>query len=357
MEFSSWFQLPSKPVYVIAEISANHGNQFERTVELIKAIASAGADAVKLQTFTADTITLNSDKNWFRIDGGTLWDGRILHSLYEEAAMPWEWQPKLIEIARDLGMGCFSSPFDSSAVDFLESVNVDAYKVASFELIDHGLLRRVAETRRPTILSTGMATLSEIDEAVSVLRSHGCGQLALLRTNSGYPAPAEEMDLLSIPFMADRYDVPIGLSDHTTTNTAATVATALGAVIVEKHVTLRRSDGGPDAAFSLEPAELTAFIREIRQTSLSLGQVRFGPSSGEEKSLRFRRSLFAVDRIKSGEVIQEHQVRSIRPSNGLPPKDLSRVVGSIARVEIEPGTPLSWDLLEEPTRHAEGTKR
>ena len=336
---------PGCPPYIIAEMSANHGQRFDTAVELVHAAKAAGADAIKLQTYTPDTITIESSRPEFLIGKGTLWEGRRLYDLYGEAYTPWDWQPKLKAEAEKLGLHCFSSPFDETAVDFLEKMNVPAYKIASFELVDTGLLRAVAATRKPVILSTGMATLAEIDEAVRALRNAGCTQLALLKCNSGYPAPAEEMNLLTIPHLAGAFGVPVGLSDHTLGISIPVAAVAVGACIIEKHFTLRRNDGGPDSAFSLEPDEFKTMVDAVLETEKALGTVRYDPTKGELASRVFRRSLFVVKDMKTGDVFTKENVRSIRPAHGLPPKHFDEVLGRVATRPLEAGTPLSWNMI------------
>jgi len=333
------------PTYCIAELSANHGGDFERAVQIVKAAKDAGADAVKLQTYTADTITLASDKKCFQIAGGTLWDGRTLHDLYQEAFTPWEWQPKLKQVADDLRMQLFSSAFDDTAVDFLEQINVPAHKLASFELVDVGLIRKMARTGKPLIMSTGMASEAEIDEAVQVARAAGATEIALLKCTSAYPAPPEEANLRTIPELARRFDCPAGLSDHTMGIAVPVAAVALGACIVEKHMCLSRADGGPDSAFSLEPQEFKAMVDAVRVAEKALGSVRFAPGAREASGLQFRRSLFVVDNVKSGDVFTKSNVRSIRPADGLHPRHLDEVLGQRAVCDIERGTPLQWNLV------------
>jgi pseudaminic acid synthase len=335
----------SAPIYIVAELSANHNQNFDQAVRILRAAKDAGADAVKLQTYTADTITLRSDKECFRITGGTLWDGRILHDLYQEAFTPWEWQPKLKEIADGLGMHLFSSAFDDSAVDFLEQMNVPAHKVASFELVDIGLIQKMARTGKPLIMSTGMASEEEISEAVEAARGAGATQIALLKCTSTYPAPPEEANLLTIPEMARRFACPVGLSDHTMGIAVPVVAVALGACIIEKHLCLRRADGGPDAAFSLEPHEFMAMVEAVRTAEKALGSVQFASGPREANSRKFRRSLFVVEDIKKGELFTKQNVRSIRPEDGLHPRHLNEVLGKRAACDVERGTPLSWALV------------
>ena len=336
---------PGSPVYVIAELSANHNQNFERAVRIIHAAKDAGADAVKLQTYTANTITLRCEKEYFRIAGGTLWDGRSLHDLYQQAFTPWEWQPKLKQIADKLGMHLFSSAFDDSAVDFLEQMNVPAHKVASFELVDVGLIQKMARTGKPLIMSTGMASEEEINEAVEAAREAGATQIALLKCTSAYPAPPEEANLRTIPELARRFGCPAGLSDHTMGIAVPVAAVALGACIVEKHLCLARADGGPDSTFSLEPVEFKSMVEALRTAEKALGSPQFSPGTSEANSLKFRRSLFVVEDVKRGEVFTKQNVRSIRPADGLHPRHLSEVLGQRATCDIECGTPLSWALV------------
>lgn len=333
------------PVYIIAEMSANHGQTFETAVELVHASKAAGADAVKLQTYTADTITMACDRDEFRIGGGTLWDGRNLHDLYREASTPWEWQPRLKQIADDLGMHCFSSAFDPTAVDFLEQMNVPAHKIASFELVDIPLIQKMARTGKPLIISTGMATAEEIGEAVTAARDAGAEQIALLKCTSAYPAPAQNMNLRTIPEMARRFQLPVGLSDHTSGIAAPVAAVALGACIVEKHLTLSRATPGPDSAFSLEPGEFKQMVEAVRTAEKALGSVKFGADGNERSSLAFRRSLFVVEDVKQGAPFTSANVRSIRPGNGLHPRYLPEVLGKRAAAEIKKGTPLNWEYV------------
>ncbi|MBV8051613.1 MAG: pseudaminic acid synthase, partial [Acidobacteriaceae bacterium] len=293
---------PDHPVYVVAELSANHNQDFQRAVELVHAAKELGADAVKLQTYTADTITIASDRECFRIGGGTLWDGRTLYELYQEAYTPLEWQPKLKELADEIGIQLFSSPFDASAVEFLESMNVPAYKVASCELVDLPLIQTIGSTGKPLIMSTGMATVEEIEEAIAAAREAGARQIALLKCTSAYPAPPDEMHLRTIPELGRRFGVPVGLSDHTRGIAVAVAAVALGACIIEKHLTLSRASGGPDAEFSLEPKEFKELVEAVRVAEQALGSVHFGPAPHEQASCRFRRSLFVVHDMEKGEV-------------------------------------------------------
>ncbi|MGB9073508.1 MAG: pseudaminic acid synthase [Terriglobales bacterium] len=336
---------PEEPAFCVAEVSANHNQDFEKAVRIVQAAKDAGADAVKLQTYTPDTITIASDREYFRVGGGTLWDGKTLYELYGEAYTPWEWQPKLKRVAEDLGMQCFSSAFDSSAVDFLESMHVPAHKVASFELVDLALIKKMAATGKPLIISTGMATLEEIEEALATARQAGATQLALLKCTSAYPAPAEEMNLRTIPELSRRFGLPVGLSDHTMGIAVPVAAVSLGACIIEKHLTLARADGGPDSAFSLEPHEFKAMVEAVHTAEKALGEIHFGMSERENRSRVFRRSLFVVRDLKKGEKFTAENVRSIRPGYGLHTRHLEEVLGKAAAQDIARGTPLSWDLV------------
>ncbi len=336
------------PTYIIAELSANHHQNFDDAVQLVRAAKEAGADAVKLQTYTPDTITISSNQPYFRIGGGTIWDGETLHDLYAKAYTPWEWQPKLKALAGELGMDLFSTPFDSTAVDWLEAMHVPAYKIASFELTDLALIRCVAATGKPVIMSTGMATLSEIEEAVEAARSSGATGLALLKCTSAYPSPPEEMNLLTIPHLSQAFGVPVGLSDHTLTVSVPVTAVTLGACIIEKHLTLSRAVPGPDSAFSLDPMEFKTMVEAVRSAQRSIGAVQYGPAPEEEKSRIFRRSLFIVQDVKCGECFSSANVRSIRPAYGLHPRHLAEVLGRRATRDIVRGTPLSWDLVGPP---------
>jgi len=335
---------PGHPVYVVAEMSANHGQDFAQAVRIIQAAKEAGAEAIKLQTYTPDTLTINCDNEHFRIHGG-LWDGRTLYDLYGEAYTPWEWQPKLKELADGLGLDFFSTPFDGTAVDFLEDMHVPAHKVASFEIVDLPLLQRIGRTDKPIIVSTGMATLEEINEAVETLRRAGGRQIALLKCTSAYPAAPEEAHLRTIPDLAEKFQMPIGLSDHTLGTAVPIASVALGACIIEKHFTLSRSMAGPDSAFSLEPGEFQDMVRAVRIAEQALGRVHYGLNAGEAKSLIFRRSLFVVQDVRAGDLLTEENVRSIRPGNGLHTRHLSEILGRPAACDICRGTPLSWELV------------
>ena len=317
---------PKQPPYVIAELSANHNGQLETALRIIEEARKAGADAVKLQTYTPDTITLNSDREDFMIRGG-LWDGRRLYDLYQEAHMPWGWHRPLFEHASKLGITIFSSPFDTTAVDLLEDLNAPAYKIASFELVDLPLIRYAAGTGKPLIMSTGMADAEEIAEAVDAAREGGCTQLALLHCVSGYPAPPQDYDLRTLVDMHERFGLVTGLSDHTLDNTTAIASVALGACIVEKHFTLDRLGGGPDDSFSLEPTELQQLCRDARTAWEALGQVNYARKSSEQGNVQFRRSLYFTRAMQAGEQITASDIRSVRPGHGLPPKWLPYLIG------------------------------
>jgi len=333
------------PVFVVAEISANHNQRYEDAADLVRAAKSAGADAVKLQTYTPDTMTLDNKGEPFLVSGGTLWDGSTLYDLYSQAQTPWEWHAKLKELANNLGLELFSTAFDGSAVDFLEEMETPVHKVASFELVDLPLIEKVARTGKPLILSTGMATLSEIEEAVTTARQAGAEEIALLKCTSAYPAPAEDMNLRTIPHMAEAFGVPVGLSDHTLGIAVPVAAVSMGACLVEKHFTLSRAAGGPDAAFSLEPDELRAMVEAIRTAERALGIVHYGLTQSAAKIRVFRRSLFAVRDIPRGERFTALNVRSIRPSHGLHTRHLEDVLARRASRDVKKGEPLTWDLV------------
>lgn len=333
-----------EPPYVIAEMSANHNGNIETAFSLIEAAKRAGADAVKLQTYRPDTITLNCDTDDFRISGG-LWDGRTLYELYEEAHMPWEWHAPLFAHARKHGITMFSSPFDNTAVDLLEDLNTPAYKVASFEAVDHALIKYVASTGKPMIISTGMADAEEIQEAIDAAREGGCKELAILHCVSGYPAPAEDYNLRTIPDMIRRFGLTVGLSDHTLDNTTAITSAAMGASIIEKHFTLDRSGGGPDDSFSLEPAELAALCKDSKTAWAALGCVDYGRKSSEQGNVKFRRSLYFVKDMKAGEAITRDSIRSVRPGFGLSPKHFDAVIGKRINRDVSAATPITWDVL------------
>jgi len=337
---------PQCSPYIIAELSANHNGKLETALRIVEEAARAGADAVKLQTYKPDTITLNSDAEDFKIKGG-LWDGRTLYELYEEAHMPWEWHKPLFEHAKKLEIPLFSSPFDNSAVDLLEDLNAPAYKIASFEAVDIPLIRYVASTGKPMIISTGMADAEEIQEAVEAARGAGCKQLAILHCVSGYPAPAEDYNLRTIPDMIERYGLVTGLSDHTLDNTTAIASVVLGASIIEKHFTLDRNGGGPDDSFSLEPGELAALCRDSKTAWSALGAVDYGRKSSEQGNAQFRRSLYFVKSLKRGDVITPDSVRSVRPGFGLSPKDFDLVVNRRLKSGVDYGTAVTWGLVEK----------
>ena len=337
---------PGSPTYVIAEISANHNQELERAVAMIHEAARAGADAVKFQTYTADTITIDSDRPEFRIAAGTVWDGRMLYDLYREAFTPWDWFPELARQAAISEIQFFSSPFDDSAVALLETLDVPAYKIASNEIVDMGLIKRVASTGKPVIISTGMASFEEIAEALSAAREAGATEIALLKCTSAYPAPPSEVNLNTIPHMADAFDVPVGLSDHTMGIAVPVAAVARGAAIVEKHFTLRRSDGGPDSGFSLEPHEFAEMVSQIRVAEQALGEVSYTPTERELGNRALRRSLFVVEDVAAGESFTSENVRSIRPGHGLHTRHLNEVIGRTAERDVSRGTPLTWDMIE-----------
>ncbi|MNJ23668.1 Pseudaminic acid synthase [compost metagenome] len=336
-----------EPPYVIAELSANHNGKLDTALKIIEEAKRAGADAIKLQTYTADTITLNSQSADFQIQGG-LWDGRSLYELYQQAHMPWEWHAPLFEYARKLDITIFSSPFDRSAVDLLESLNAPAYKIASFEAVDLPLIRYVASTGKPMIISTGMADAEEIQEAISAAYEGGCKQLAILHCVSGYPAPAEDYNLRTIPDMMQRFGLVTGLSDHTLDNTTAIASVALGASIIEKHFTLDRNGGGPDDSFSLEPTEMFALCRDSKTAWSALGRVDYGRKSSEQGNLQFRRSLYFVQSLKKGEVITDSSIRSVRPGFGLAPKYFDKIIGCRMACDVEINSSVTEDCLDLP---------
>jgi pseudaminic acid synthase len=336
-----------KPVFIIAELSANHNQNYNLAVKTLKAAKNAGADAIKLQTFTPDTITLSSNKKYFQIKHGTLWDGKTLYDLYKQAYMPWEWQPKLKKIADELDLILFSSPFDQTAVDFLETMKVPAYKVASPEITDIPLIEYIASKRKPVFISTGIATLADIKEAINACRRKGNNQIALLKCTSAYPTPMDEVNLRIIPDLAKKFKVTVGLSDHTLGSTVPLAAVALGARIVEKHFILDRTLGGVDASFSLEPDEFKSMVKAIRDVEQSLGTITYDLTDKMKKSREFMRSLFVVESVHKGERFTKKNIRSIRPGCGLPPKELKNVLGKKAKDDIEKGMPLTWNLIEK----------
>lgn len=332
------------PPYIIAELSANHNGCMQTALKIIEEAKRAGADAVKLQTYTADTITLNSDAKEFCIEGG-LWDGRTLYDLYQEAHMPWDWHKPLFEYARKIGITIFSSPFDNTAVDLLEELNAPAYKIASFEAIDLPLIKYVASTGKPMIISTGMADAEEIQEAIDAAREGGCKELAILHCVSGYPAPAEDYNLRTIPDMMQRFGLVTGLSDHTLDNTTAITSVVLGASIIEKHFTLDRNGGGPDDSFSLEPADLAALCRDSKTAWQALGKVDYGRKASEQGNIKFRRSLYFVKDMKAGDVITADCVRSVRPGFGLAPKYFDELIGKTLKQDVSYGQATHFDLV------------
>lgn len=336
---------PDSPAFIVAEMSGNHNMDFDRAVEILKAAREAGADAVKIQTYTADTITLDCDAPCFQITQGTLWDGITLHRLYQTAYTPWEWQPRLKEIAEDMGLVLFSSPFDFSSVDFLEEMDVPAYKIASFEITDIPLIRKVARLGKPVILATGIARLADIELAVQTCREEGNHQVILLKCCSAYPTPYEDVNLRTIPHMAEAFDCLTGLSDHTMGTAVATGAVALGARMVEKHMTLRRSDGGPDAAFSMEPQEFREMVDNIRILEKALGKVSYDLSDKQIREREHSRSLFVARDMKAGEVFTPENLRSVRPADGLHTRYYEQLLGRRITRDAGLGTPMSWDLV------------
>lgn len=333
------------PTFIVAELSANHNQKFDLAVETIKAAKASGADAIKIQTYTPDTITIESENEYFKVKKSGLWDGRTLYDLYKEAYTPWEWQPKLKEIAESLGLIFFSSPFDKTAVDFLSGMDVPAYKIASYEITDVPLIEYVASKGRPVIISTGIATLSDIEEAASACRHAGNDQLVLLKCTSSYPAPVSEANLKTIPNLRETFGCAVGLSDHTIGETVAITGVALGANMVEKHFILDRKIGGPDSAFSMEPAEFKHMVDSIRQVELAAGHVNYELSEAVVNSRKYSRSLFVVKDMKAGDRFTEENVRSIRPGQGLHPRFANDILGKTAIKDLEKGTPLSWDVI------------
>ena len=332
--------------WIIAEISGNHNNSLDRARSLVHAAADAGVHAIKFQTYTADTMTIDIKDGEFYIDDpNSLWSGRSLYELYAEAATPWEWHGELFTLARQRGLVPFSTPFDTTAVDFLESLDVSLYKVASFENTDIGLIQKVAGTCKPMILSTGMASIAELSESVEAARAAGCSDLTLLKCTSAYPAPPDSANLLTIPDMRARFDCHVGLSDHTLGIGVAIASVALGATVIEKHFTLDRSEGGVDSGFSMEPAEMAQLVKESSCAWQALGKVHYGSSRADESSLKFRRSIYVVADIQAGERFTPDNARSIRPGLGLPPKHLAAVYGQTATCYIPRGTPLNWNLI------------
>jgi pseudaminic acid synthase len=333
------------PVFIIAELSANHLQKFSVAVRTIRAIKNAGADAVKIQTYTPDTMTINSNKRYFRINRGELWKGNTLFNLYKEAYTPWEWQPKLKRIAESMGLICFSTPFDESALNFLEKINMPAYKIASFEITDIPLIEQVASKRKPIIISTGIARRPEIRDAIQACKKVGNNKIALLKCTSAYPALPKEANLRLIPRLKKEFNCVVGISDHSLSSAVAVVSVVLGARIVEKHFILNRKMGGPDSAFSLEPDEFALMVKLIRETEMSLGSDAYTLPRRAEENRVFARSLFVVERIKKGDLLTKSNVRSIRPGQGLPPKYINSILGRRAARNIEKGTPLSKGMI------------
>jgi len=335
----------NNPVFIVAEISANHLQDYDLAVRTIEAARDAGADAVKLQTYTPDTITLDCDSDYFRINHGTIWDGKTLYQLYEEAYTPWEWQPKLKKYAEDMGLILFSSPFDNTAVDFLEKMDVPAYKVASFEITDIPLIEYIASKKKPVIMSTGIAHLADIEEAVDTCRKQGNDEIILLKCTSAYPTPLSDVNLRTMPDLSHKFNALVGLSDHTVGISVAVASVALGACLIEKHLIVDRALGGPDAPFSLEPKEFGNMVRAIREVEEALGQIDYSLTERTRRSREFSRSLFVTKDIQKGDTLTTENVRSIRPGYGLPPKYLKQILGKKAKRNIEKGTPLDWDLV------------
>ena len=337
---------PTEPPYIIAEMSGNHNQSIDRAFAIIAAAADAGADAVKIQTYTADTMTLAIESGDFVIaDPKSLWAGQSLHELYKKAYTPWEWHKPIFDRCKELGIACFSTPFDDSAVDLLESLGAPAYKIASFENTYHPLIQRVARTGKPVIISTGMASLAEIDESITVARAAGCRELVMLKCTSTYPASPRSTNIRTIPAMRQALRCEIGLSDHTMGIGVAVGAVALGATVIEKHFTLSRADGGVDAAFSLEPQELKMLVTETRRAFDALGTVHFGPTEEERPSLAFRRSLYIAKAMRAGDVLTKENLRAVRPGLGLPPKNEPLLLGKRVNRDVAAGTPATWDLI------------
>ncbi|MCF3576838.1 pseudaminic acid synthase [Planktothrix agardhii] len=340
-----------RPPFIIAEMSGNHNQSLERALEIVEAAAKTGAHALKLQTYTADTMTLDIKEGEFFIDDPkSLWYGNSLYELYQQAHTPWEWHEPIFKRCKELGIIGFSTPFDNTAVDFLESLDVPCYKIASFENTDLPLIRKVASTGKPMIISTGMATVAELDETVRTAREAGCQDLVLLKCTSTYPATPENSNLLTIPHLEELFGVEVGLSDHTMGVGVAVASVALGATVIEKHFTLRRADGGVDSAFSMEPAEMTQLVVESERAWQALGQIQYGFTDAERKSLMFRRSLYVAKDMKAGEVFTPENLKAVRPGLGLPPKYYDVLVGQAVKQDIQRGKPVTWDCLQQPDR-------
>ena len=334
------------PVFIIAELSANHLQKFDLAVKTIELAKKSGADAIKLQTYTADTLTINCNNEYFQIKQGTIWDGKTLYELYKEAYTPWEWHPELKKISEELGLICFSSPFDKTAADFLENLNMPAYKIASFEITDIPLIKYIASKNKPVIISTGIATFSEIEEAINACKEVGNEQIILLKCTSAYPAPFEEINLRTIPHMSEVFKTIVGLSDHTLGFSVPIASVALGAKVIEKHFILNRKLGGPDSVFSLEPDEFLVMVKSIREVEKSLGHITYELTEKSTQNRKFSRSLFVIEDIKKGELLTINNIRSIRPGDGLPPKYFEKVLNKKAKEFIKRGTPLSFDLID-----------
>lgn len=334
-----------KKVLIVAELSANHNQSYDLAVETIRAIKDAGADAIKFQTYTADTLTIDCESKFFQINHGTIWDGTTLYKLYKNAYTPWEWQPKLKKIANQLGLICFSSPFDVSSIDFLEKMDVPAYKIASPEIVDIPLIKYAASKMKPIFISTGIASLSDIELAINTCKSVGNDQIVILKCTSAYPTPLNEIDLKTIPNIKDTFNVEVGLSDHTMSSTASLGAVALGARVIEKHFILDRKIGGPDSFFSIEPSEFKQMVISIREMEHALGTINYTLSEKMKEISKFKRSLFAVNEIKKGDIFTLENIRSIRPGFGLEPKYLDEIIGKVAKMNIQKGTPLKWEMI------------
>lgn len=352
MRFSTKFKIGDKLIgegcrpFVIAEMSGNHNHSVERALEIIKAAKDAGADAVKLQTYTPDTMTLNlREKEFFVSDKNNLWQGQSLYELYEKAHTPWDWHKKIFDYAKELGIICFSTPFDETAVDFLEELNVPCYKIASFENTDIPLIKKIAKTKKPIIMSTGMATFNELAEALEIMEQAGCKDVVLLKCTSSYPALEKDANLKTIPHMREAFGINVGLSDHSLGLAVPLVATALGAVVIEKHLTLSREDGGVDSAFSLTPEEFSMLTREASNAFDSIGNILYGSSEVEKKSAPYKRSIYVSKNIKKGEVLTKDNIKIIRPAFGLKPEFYEVVLGRTARVDLAIGTPLDWNII------------
>lgn len=337
---------PANPPFIIAEMSGNHNQSLERALEIVDAAAKSGASALKLQTYTADTMTLDMDGGEFFIDDpNSLWKGYSLHKLYQEAYTPWEWHKPIFDRCREQGLICFSTPFDESAVDFLESLDVPCYKIASFENTDIPLIRKVAATGKPMIISSGMATVAELDETVRTARAAGCNDIVILKCTSTYPATPENTNILTIPHLQDLFNVQAGVSDHTMGIGVAVAGVALGATVIEKHFTLRRADGGVDSTFSMEPDEMKTLVAEAERAWQALGKISYGPTEKEKASLRFRRSLYVAQDMKAGDTFTAENLRTVRPNLGLPPKYYDILLGKKIAADIKKGTPVSWELI------------